>query len=183
VNFAYLFWPPRRASEMAAYGAEAGELAVFRRAPRSLQRPQHPRRGGRPGWHLIRLPPHGLAQNRLIGGSPNSRPQFWARAPICASRVASPRPARRSWWKKFRPGRADDLDHARRHVAGVPCCVHFPARLGDIPTGRRVRPSRSQDRKPISPSVTIEYSSSRVWRLGERERRPGTGVPQPRLGR
>jgi hypothetical protein len=36
--------------------------------------------------------------------------------------------------------------------------------------------SRSPERKPISPSVRIEYSSSRVWKWGERERRPGTRV-------
>jgi hypothetical protein len=33
------------------------------------------------------------------------------------------------------PGRTHDLDHARRHVAGVPHSVHLPTRLGDVPNG------------------------------------------------
>jgi hypothetical protein len=35
--------------------------------------------------------------------------------------------------------------------------------------------SRSPDRKPISPSVTIEYSSSRVWRWGGTRAPTGNG--------
>jgi hypothetical protein len=40
-----------------------------------------------------------------------------------------------SWKEILESGRADDLDHARRHVARVPHSVHLPARLGDVPTG------------------------------------------------
>jgi hypothetical protein len=45
-------------------------------------------------------------------------------------------------------------------------CVHFPAWLGDVPTAAASMASRSPDRKLFSPSVTIEYSSSRGVEVG-----------------
>jgi len=135
---------------------------VLRASSLSLQRPQHPRR---------------MTSARLASDS-------------CAAAWSGSEAARR-WFAELKAGPEPEFGGAGGPTAtslGV-CgfsnpaglmisimragtspafhiCVHFPAWLGDVPTASASMASRSPHRKPLSPSVTIEYSSSRGADVG-----------------
>ena len=67
-----------------------------------------------------------------------------------------------------RPGQG--AGRAQDRQGGIPHRVHFPARLGDVRTGGEYGLTIARSKADF-PSVTIEYSSSRVWRWG------GTSAP------
>ena len=135
MNFAYLFWPPRRASEVAAYGAEAPVSSPYFGVLHD--RSNDPNTPGR----SARLPSDSSAAARsgsepahrwfaelkaaVLGQSPN----------LCESGGLTAISSEEFVEEVSNPaGLMISIVRAGTSPA-FSCCVHFPARLGDIPTG------------------------------------------------
>src|SRR5215217_3027282 len=90
----------------------------------------------------------------------------------------------------LKSGRADDLYHACRHVAGVPHSVHLPTRLGDVPSGAQygLAISRSKadfslrdDRVLILACMEVGRNESADWERVFHNRDLAVSVPPPKL--